>query len=336
MIEEDLHVARERARRWDALTERRRLIDARIHQVKQALDATGITHREVRRGEETRFSSFLADQRAVERELARVGPAREVYEELLAREERRLLDSTDPRASELAKIGRLLRELHQELPARRRARTAATKALTTLTTPQPATATNPVSPPPTPAHPAQPQATPAPTVPSASAPSASASAPAVPSASAPSVSASAPVVPSAPAHATPSAPAPASPSAPAPAPVVSALAPASPSAPAPVVSAPAHATPSAFAPSASASAAPMRGAWTDVESSATPAQEAVAEFARELAVLGEHAPGAVQHRVTEETVVWVKEALGELTIRCAELGRMRDDLLARREELLVC
>ncbi|MFI6319982.1 hypothetical protein ACIBG8_20770 [Nonomuraea sp. NPDC050556] len=125
MIEEDLHVARDRARRWDQLAERHRLLETRIEQAQQAADATGITKLEVRRGEESRLSSYYADQRALERELAEVGPAREVYEELLSREERRLIEASDPRAPELAELARRLSGVEAELSAVARARSDA-------------------------------------------------------------------------------------------------------------------------------------------------------------------------------------------------------------------
>lgn len=125
MIEEDLHVARERARRFDGLAERRRLIEMRIQQAQQASEIAGIPQPGVRRGDEGRLSSFYADQRALERELAEVGPAREVYEELLVRQERRVIASADPRGPELAEIARRLDSVEADLPAFVRARATA-------------------------------------------------------------------------------------------------------------------------------------------------------------------------------------------------------------------
>ncbi|TMR95821.1 hypothetical protein [Nonomuraea basaltis] len=129
MIDEDLRTARRRARRWDELDERRRAIADRIRKVREALDVVGVWDQETMALEEARLRAYGRVLASAERELAEVGPARELYEELLAREERRLAESADPRGAELLEIGRMLAELDVELPARARARTAGRAAL---------------------------------------------------------------------------------------------------------------------------------------------------------------------------------------------------------------
>lgn len=99
MIDEDLRVARDRARHWAELSGRRRRLAADIERVRQA---SGARDQEIR---------LVAELEIVDRELADIGPVREVYEELLAREERRLIESADPRGAELLVIGRALAEL---------------------------------------------------------------------------------------------------------------------------------------------------------------------------------------------------------------------------------
>ncbi|WP_188190584.1 hypothetical protein [Nonomuraea sp. SYSU D8015] len=129
MIDEDLRTARRRARRRNELDERRRAVADRIQQVRQALDVVGVWDQETVAVEEARLSAYERELASVERELAEVGPAQELYEELLLREERRLSESADPRGAELMEIGRLLAELDVELPARERARAAGLAAL---------------------------------------------------------------------------------------------------------------------------------------------------------------------------------------------------------------
>lgn len=129
MIDEDLRTARRRARRWDELDERRRAVADRIQEVRQALDLIGVWDQETVAAEEARLRAFGRVLASVEQELAEVGPARELYEELLLREDRRLVESADPQGAELLEIGRLLAELDVELPARERARGTGLAAL---------------------------------------------------------------------------------------------------------------------------------------------------------------------------------------------------------------
>ncbi|MFI6737934.1 hypothetical protein ACIBI9_33855 [Nonomuraea sp. NPDC050451] len=129
MIDEDLRTARQRARRWEGLSERHTAVAALVRQARRELDAVGVWDQEQVAVAETRLGAYLAMLAAVERDLAEVGPAWELYEELLAREERRVAASADPRGAELLEIGRLLAELDVELPARERARAAGLEAL---------------------------------------------------------------------------------------------------------------------------------------------------------------------------------------------------------------
>ncbi|MFG6199195.1 hypothetical protein [Nonomuraea sp. JJY05] len=124
MIDEDLRTARQRARRWEGLNERHTAVAALVRQARRELDVVEVWDQEQIAVAETRLGAYMAVLAAVERDLAEVGPARELYEELLAREERRVAASADPRGAELLEIGRLLAELDVELPARERARTA--------------------------------------------------------------------------------------------------------------------------------------------------------------------------------------------------------------------
>ncbi|MEV4169373.1 hypothetical protein [Nonomuraea sp. NPDC049709] len=124
MIDEDLRTARRRARRWDELNERRTAITGLMWEARRELDAAGVWDQEHVALEEARLGAYTIVLAAVERELAEVGPAKELYEELLVREERRLTGSADPRGAELLEIGRLLAELDVELPARERATAA--------------------------------------------------------------------------------------------------------------------------------------------------------------------------------------------------------------------
>ncbi|MBB4940161.1 hypothetical protein FHR32_004466 [Streptosporangium album] len=66
-------------------------------------------------GQRTRLAWLQADRTAVERDLAEIGPAHEQFAELLARKERLLIESADPRGRELAEIGRLLADTHADL-----------------------------------------------------------------------------------------------------------------------------------------------------------------------------------------------------------------------------
>ncbi|MET7338105.1 hypothetical protein [Nonomuraea sp. NPDC005650] len=124
MIDEDLRMARQRARRWEGLSERHAAVTALTRETRHELDAVEVWDQEQVAVAEAKLGAYLTVLAAVERDLAEVGPARELYEELLAREERRLAVSADPRGAELLEIGRLLAELDVELPARERARTA--------------------------------------------------------------------------------------------------------------------------------------------------------------------------------------------------------------------
>ncbi|MFB4280975.1 MULTISPECIES: hypothetical protein [unclassified Nonomuraea] len=124
MIDEDLHTARLRARRWEELNERRTAITGLMREARRELDAAGVWDPEHVAMEEARLGAYTIVLAAVERELAEVGPAKELYEELLVREERRLTGSADPRGAELLEIRRLLAELDVELPARERATAA--------------------------------------------------------------------------------------------------------------------------------------------------------------------------------------------------------------------
>ncbi|MFF4616550.1 hypothetical protein [Nonomuraea jabiensis] len=129
MIDEDLRTARQRARRWEGLSERHTAVVALVRKARRELDAIAVWDEEQVVVAETRLGTYTAALAEVERDLAEVGPARELYEELLAREERRVAASADPRGAELLEIGRLLAELDVELPARERARAAGLAAL---------------------------------------------------------------------------------------------------------------------------------------------------------------------------------------------------------------
>ncbi|WP_431926894.1 hypothetical protein [Nonomuraea jabiensis] len=124
MIDEDLRTARQRARRCEGLNERHTAVVALVRKARRELDAIAVWDQEQVAVAETRLGAYTAALAEVERDLAEVGPARELYEELLAREERRVAASADPRGAELLEIGRLLAELDVELPARERARAA--------------------------------------------------------------------------------------------------------------------------------------------------------------------------------------------------------------------
>ncbi|MCF6474836.1 hypothetical protein FAF44_41645 [Nonomuraea sp. MG754425] len=124
MIDEDLRTARRRARRWHVLNESHTAITGLLREARRELDAAGAGERDRVAVEEARLGAYTIVLARVERALAEVGPARELYTELLVREERRLTGSADPRGAELLEIGRMLAELDVELPARERARTA--------------------------------------------------------------------------------------------------------------------------------------------------------------------------------------------------------------------
>ncbi|MEV6032341.1 hypothetical protein AB0L65_14385 [Nonomuraea sp. NPDC052116] len=129
MIDEDLRTARQRARRWEGLSERHTAVIALVRKARRELDAVEVWDQEQLAVAETRLGAYASALAEVERDLAEVGPARELYEELLAREEQRVAASADPRGAELLEIGRLLAELDVELPARERARAAGLAAL---------------------------------------------------------------------------------------------------------------------------------------------------------------------------------------------------------------
>ncbi|GAA3218425.1 hypothetical protein GCM10020216_027960 [Nonomuraea helvata] len=129
MIDEDLPTARERAHRWEKLRERRAVIAGLVREARQGLEAVDIWDPEQVAVEEARLAAYRMLLAEVDRELAEVGPARDIYEELLAREERRLALSADPRGAELLEIGRLLAELDVELPAWEGARAAGVAVL---------------------------------------------------------------------------------------------------------------------------------------------------------------------------------------------------------------
>ncbi|MEV0379130.1 hypothetical protein [Nonomuraea sp. NPDC050643] len=129
MLDEDLHTARRRARRWDELNERRTAMARLVGEARRELETAAVWDQESVSVEEARLGAYTVVLAAVERELAEVGPAKELYEELLVREERRVADSADPRGAELLEIGRLLAELDVELPARERARAAGLQIL---------------------------------------------------------------------------------------------------------------------------------------------------------------------------------------------------------------
>ncbi|WP_433438596.1 hypothetical protein [Nonomuraea sp. CA-141351] len=124
MIDEDLRTARQRAHRWEKLHERRAVIAALVREAQQQLDAIEVWDQEQAAVEEAKLRAYGVVLAEVDQELAEVGPARALYEELLAREERRLAASADPRGAELLEIGRLLAELNVELPAWECARAA--------------------------------------------------------------------------------------------------------------------------------------------------------------------------------------------------------------------
>ncbi|QYC39176.1 hypothetical protein Nocox_07755 [Nonomuraea coxensis DSM 45129] len=129
MIDEDLRTARRRARRWNELDEQRQAIAGRMRETRAALDATVAWDPESMAVQEAKLKAFGRALASLQRELAEVGPARDLYEELLLRKERRLTDSADPRGAELLELGRLLAELDVEIPARERAREAGRAAL---------------------------------------------------------------------------------------------------------------------------------------------------------------------------------------------------------------
>ncbi|PZG17855.1 hypothetical protein C1J01_16940 [Nonomuraea aridisoli] len=122
MIDEDLRIARRRARRRDELAKRRTAIAGLVREAQRRLNAIAVRDQEAVVAQEARLQAYTMALDTVERELAELGPAEELYEELLVREERRLIESADPRGSELLEIGRLLAELDVELPASVRAR----------------------------------------------------------------------------------------------------------------------------------------------------------------------------------------------------------------------
>ncbi|MFI7639970.1 hypothetical protein [Nonomuraea sp. NPDC049400] len=124
MIDEDLHTARRRAHRWEMLHERRAVVAGLMREAQQELDAAELWDQERVALGEARLGAYRVVLAEVDQELAEVGPARELYQELLAREERRLALSADPRGAELLEIGRLLAELDVELPAWECARAA--------------------------------------------------------------------------------------------------------------------------------------------------------------------------------------------------------------------
>ncbi|MEV0234254.1 hypothetical protein [Nonomuraea sp. NPDC050786] len=129
MIDEDLRTARQRAHRWEKLRERRAVMAGLIREARQGLEAVDVWDPEQVAVEEARLAAYRMLLAEVERELAEVGPARDLYQELLAREERRLALSADPRGAELLEIGRLLAELDVELPAWECARAAGVAVL---------------------------------------------------------------------------------------------------------------------------------------------------------------------------------------------------------------
>ncbi|MFK4037274.1 hypothetical protein ACI2LC_15920 [Nonomuraea wenchangensis] len=129
MIDEDLRTAQRRARRWHELDEQREAITGRMRETREALDALVAWDPESVAVEEAKLKAFDRALASLQRELAEVGPARDLYEELLLRKERRLTESADPRGAELLELGRLLAELDVELPARERARDAGRAAL---------------------------------------------------------------------------------------------------------------------------------------------------------------------------------------------------------------
>ncbi|MGW5154559.1 hypothetical protein ACWEPN_03650 [Nonomuraea wenchangensis] len=129
MIDEDLRTAQRRARRWNELDEQREAIAGQVRETRQALDAIAAWDPESMAVEEAKLKAFDRALASLQRELAEVGPARDLYEELLLRRERRLTESADPRGAELLELGRLLAELNVELPARERAREAGRTAL---------------------------------------------------------------------------------------------------------------------------------------------------------------------------------------------------------------
>lgn len=100
-----------------------------VGEARRELETAAVWDQESVSVEEARLGAYTVVLAAVERELAEVGPAKELYEELLVREERRVADSADPRGAELLEIGRLLAELDVELPARERARAAGLQIL---------------------------------------------------------------------------------------------------------------------------------------------------------------------------------------------------------------
>ncbi|MEQ4718787.1 hypothetical protein [Nonomuraea sp. B19D2] len=124
MIDEDLHTARQRAHRWELLHERRAVTASLMREAQQELDAAEVWGQEQVALGEARLGAYRIVLEEVDQELAEVGPARDLYQELLAREERRLALSADPRGAELLEIGRLLAELDVELPAWECARAA--------------------------------------------------------------------------------------------------------------------------------------------------------------------------------------------------------------------
>lgn len=122
MIDEDLRVARTRARRRDELARHRTTVAASVRESQRKLDVIAVWDQEDVTAEEARLRAHTVALDEVDRELADLGPAQELYDELLIREERRLIESADSRGAELLELGRLLAELDVELPAGLRAR----------------------------------------------------------------------------------------------------------------------------------------------------------------------------------------------------------------------
>ncbi|MFJ2031205.1 hypothetical protein [Streptosporangium sp. NPDC087985] len=154
-IDDDLHAAQDRVRRLEQLTRQRQTVTVQLDEVGQLisdlehrlvkeerdvsrLESGGFTAflsglagskeerlvkeraeaqavRQRLDGQRTRLEWLRADQAAVERGLAEIGPAHEEFAGLLARKERLLIESADSRGRELTEIGRRLADIHADL-----------------------------------------------------------------------------------------------------------------------------------------------------------------------------------------------------------------------------
>jgi hypothetical protein len=169
--DEGIGAARERVRRLERLTREQATLNAQIEEVRSLLidleaqlekeqkdvdrmergfgsflaSLTGNKEEKLAReraeaeavrlrldGQRTRLEWLMADLRTVNEGLAEVGDARREYDEALARKERALLGSGDPRGRELADIARELADAEADLREHEEAHRAGTAAAATV------------------------------------------------------------------------------------------------------------------------------------------------------------------------------------------------------------